>query len=85
VPRASERARFQSTQSAVQHLASAGGALLSSALLSTGDGGALVGMWKVAAFSGAMAVALPLLLAAVQPRVLRREAEERGAEAQPVS
>ena len=43
-----------------------------------------MGMWKVAAFSGAMAVALPLLLAAVQPRVLRREAEERGAEAQAV-
>ena len=34
-------------------------------------------MWKVAAFSGAMAIALPLLLAAVQPRVLRREGEER--------
>ena len=77
VPRASERARFQSTQSAVQHLASAGGALLSSVLLSTAEGGVLVGMWKVAAFSGAMAIALPLLLAAVQPRVLRRESEER--------
>jgi predicted MFS family arabinose efflux permease len=76
VPRASERARFQSTQSAVQHLASAGGALLSSVLLSTAEGGVLVGMWKVAAFSGAMAIALPLLLAAVQPRVLRRESEE---------
>jgi predicted MFS family arabinose efflux permease len=77
VPRASERARFQSTQSAVQHLASAGGALLSSVLLSTGEGGALSGMWRVAAFSGAMAIALPLLLAAVQPRVLRRESAER--------
>ena len=77
VPMASERARFQSTQSAVQHLASAGGALLSSMLLSTGEGGRLVGMWKVAAFSGALSVAVPMLMAAVQPRVLRRESEER--------
>ena len=76
VPRASERARFQSTQSAVQHLASAGGALLSSVLLTTGEGGRLVGMWKVAAFSGALSLALPLLLSAVQPRVVRREIAE---------
>jgi predicted MFS family arabinose efflux permease len=77
VPRPAERARFQSTQSAVQHLASAAGALLSSALLTAGEGGRLLGMWKVALFSGALAVALPFLLAAVQPRVLRREADER--------
>jgi len=85
VPRASERARFQSTQSAVQHLASAGGALLSSVLLATGEGGRLVGMWKLAAFSGAMSLALPLLLAAVQPRVLRRENAERREEAQEIA
>ncbi len=77
VPRASERARFQSTQSAVQHLASAGGALLSSMLLATGEGGRLVGMWKVAVFSGALSLAVPILMAAVQPRVLRREDDER--------
>lgn len=77
VPRPAERARFQSTQSAVQHLASAAGALLSSALLTAEEGGRLLGMWKVALFSGTLAVALPFLLAAVQPRVLRREAEER--------
>ncbi len=81
VPRASERARFQSTQSAVQNLASAGGALLSSLLLATEEGGRLVGMWRVAAFSGALSIALPLLLAAVQPRVLRRETAERRREA----
>jgi predicted MFS family arabinose efflux permease len=77
VPRPAERARFQSTQSAVQHLASAAGALLSSALLATGAGGRLEGMWKVALFSGAMGLGLPLLLAAVHPRVLRRETSER--------
>ncbi len=80
VPRASERARFQSTQSAVQHLASAAGALLSSVLLATGEGGRLVGMWRVALFSGVLALALPLLLAAVEPRVLRRESAERREE-----
>lgn len=80
VPRAAERARFQSTQSAVQHLASAGGALLSSALLESAEGGRLSGMWKVAAFSGAMSLGLPFLLAAVQPLVLRRESAERRAE-----
>jgi predicted MFS family arabinose efflux permease len=77
VPRAGERARFQSTQSAVQHLASAAGALLSSALLTSGEGGRLVGMWRVAVFSGALALTLPFLLAAVQPRVLRRESADR--------
>jgi predicted MFS family arabinose efflux permease len=77
VPRADERARFQSTQSAVQHLASAAGALLSSALLVTGEGGRLEGMWRVALFSGSLALALPFLLAAVQPRVLFRETAER--------
>ena len=81
VPRAAERARFQSTQSAVQHLASAAGALLSSAVLTTGEGGRLEGVWKVALFSGTLALALPLLLAAVQPLVLRRETAERRDEA----
>jgi hypothetical protein len=81
VPRADERARFQSTQSAVQHLASAAGALLSSALLATGKGGRLEGMWKVALFSGILGLALPFLLARVHPRVLRRVKAERGAAA----
>jgi predicted MFS family arabinose efflux permease len=80
VPRPVERARFQSTQSAVQHLASAAGALLSSALLSSAEGGRLLGVWKVAIFSGVLALALPVLLAAVAPRVARREAEARVAD-----
>jgi predicted MFS family arabinose efflux permease len=81
VPRPAERARFQSTQSAVQHLASASGALLSSAVLTTGEGGRLEGMWKLALLSGTLALALPLLLAAVRPHVLRREMAERRGEA----
>jgi hypothetical protein len=34
-------------------------------------------MWKLALFSGTLALALPLLLAAVHPHVLRRETAER--------
>ncbi len=78
VPRPEERARFQSTQSAVQHLASASGALLSSQLLGSAADGRLLGMDRVAIFSASLAVALPLLLGLVEPRVLRREARDRA-------
>ncbi|HQR30654.1 MAG TPA: MFS transporter [Anaeromyxobacteraceae bacterium] len=81
VPLPAERARFQSTQSAVQHLASAAGALLSSVLLATGADGALVGTWRVAALSGLAGCALPVLLSLVEPRVRRREATRAGAAA----
>jgi predicted MFS family arabinose efflux permease len=74
VPAASARARFQSTQSAVQHLASATGALVSSRLLSVGPGDRLAGMDRVALGSAALALALPFLLWRVQRHVLRREA-----------
>jgi predicted MFS family arabinose efflux permease len=74
VPGASARARFQSTQSAVQHLASAAGALLSSRLLSVGPGDRLVGMDRVALWSAARALALPFLLWRVERHVVRREA-----------
>jgi predicted MFS family arabinose efflux permease len=74
VPGASARARFQSTQSAVQHLASAAGALVSSRLLSVGPGDRLVGMDRVALWSTGLALALPFLLWRVERHVLRREA-----------
>jgi hypothetical protein len=38
-------------------------------------------MWKLALLSGTLALALPLLLAAVRPHVLRRETAERWSEA----
>jgi predicted MFS family arabinose efflux permease len=79
VPRAGERARFQSTQSAVQHLASAAGAVGSTALLGSGPRGELLGMDRVALVSGVLALALPVLLRLVQPRVARREREEGAA------
>jgi hypothetical protein len=34
-------------------------------------------MWRVALFSGLLAIGVPLLLAAVEPRVRRREAAQR--------
>ncbi len=76
VPRPGDRARFQSVQSAVQHLASSGGAMASTALLDTGPGGELTGMHRVALLAGVLSLALPLLLRWVQPRVARREREE---------
>jgi predicted MFS family arabinose efflux permease len=64
VPEPAERARFMSAQSAVQHLAAALGAGLSSRLLWE-SGGRLEGMDRLAAFSGALALALPLVVAGV--------------------
>jgi predicted MFS family arabinose efflux permease len=73
VPLADERARFLSVQSAVQHLASASGAFLSTRLLSEGPGGRLVGVDRVVLFTMALAAALPALLRQVEVRVLRGE------------
>jgi len=73
VPRAEERARFLSVQSAVQHLASSLGAILSSRLLSEGPGGRLLGIERVAAFTMTLALALPVLLWLVEGRVVRSE------------
>ena len=85
VPRPAERARFQSTQSAVQHLAAAAGALLSSEVLGSAADGRLVGMDRVAVFSAVLAAALPFLLGFVQPLVLRREASEGAADSRPAA
>jgi hypothetical protein len=74
VPGPAERARFMSVQSAVQHLASALGAGLSTRLLSVGPDGRLDGMVGLSAFSGAVALLVPFLLAAVQSRLAARSA-----------
>jgi len=66
VPRPAERAAFQSIQSAVQHAASAAGGILSAAFLSTSPDGALLGMGAVGAFSAALTLGLPLLVARVE-------------------
>jgi predicted MFS family arabinose efflux permease len=69
VPSNSERARFSSTQSAVQHMASAVGAVVSSAMLGVDANGGLVGIERVAWFSLACMAVLPVLLYRLQWRV----------------
>jgi len=60
VPRPEQRARFMSAQSAVQHLASALGAIGASALLSTDSGGKLLGMENVALAALGVACLVPV-------------------------
>jgi predicted MFS family arabinose efflux permease len=62
VPAPRERARFMSTQSAVQHIASASGAFTGSVVLSETADHHLVGMPTVALLSMGTAVLLPLFL-----------------------
>jgi predicted MFS family arabinose efflux permease len=72
VPEPAERARFMSAQSAVQHLAAAAGAALSSRILWE-SGGRLHGMSGLAAFSGALSLALPFIAAGVAAGLRRRD------------
>jgi predicted MFS family arabinose efflux permease len=83
VPGPAERARFMSVQSAVQHLASALGAGLSTRLLTVEPGGRLGGMVGLSVLSGALALLVPFLLAAVQARLARRPPMALAGEAGP--
>jgi predicted MFS family arabinose efflux permease len=69
VPTARERARFMSIQSAVQHFASALGAMMSARILRELPGGALEGMPTVSVVSIFLAAVFPLLAWAVETRV----------------
>jgi predicted MFS family arabinose efflux permease len=71
VPAPEERARFLSTQSAVQHLASAMGAALSTQILTVLPDGRLGGMHELVAFSTLTSLALPLLVSAAATRLGR--------------
>jgi predicted MFS family arabinose efflux permease len=73
VPGPSERARFLSTQSAVQHLASALGATLSTRVLTVEPDGRLAGMPALAGLSAAVATLLPSLLFRVAARLRQGE------------
>jgi len=83
VPEPHERARFMSVQSAVQHLASAAGAFLSSRMLRELPGGALQGMEGVALASIGLGLVLPFFFWRVEHgvsgRAPAREAEPRAA------
>ncbi len=78
VPAPAERARFMSAQSAVQHLASALGAGLSTRLLTVEADGRLGGMRSVAFVSTGLALLVPALLAAVSAGIARRDAGRAG-------
>jgi hypothetical protein len=69
VPNGRERARFMSTQAAVQHIASALGAMISAQFLGVDAHGALIGMADVAWLSIALTMLMPVLLYAVQGRL----------------
>jgi len=72
VPRPHERAAFMSIQSAVQHFASAGGALMSSILLTDAPDGTLSGMTVIAWSSIGFASSVPIALFVVERAVSRR-------------
>ncbi|MDO9019630.1 MAG: MFS transporter [Deltaproteobacteria bacterium] len=68
VPSPTERARFMSLQSAVQHGASALGAMVSTLMLTEGADHRMVGMPRVAAVTATLFAALPFLLGMVERR-----------------
>jgi predicted MFS family arabinose efflux permease len=76
VPGPTERARFLSTQSAVQHLSSALGATLSTRVLTVEPDGRLAGMRGLAMGSAVVAAVLPLLLFRVAALLRARDARE---------
>jgi predicted MFS family arabinose efflux permease len=79
VPAPAERARFMSFQSAVQHLASAAGAITSSLVLAEGAGGRLLHVPRLAAISLSLTATLPPFLWVVERGVLRRAAAAAAA------
>jgi predicted MFS family arabinose efflux permease len=74
VPAAHERARFMSIQSAVQHIASALGAIVSAQLLHERADRGIDGMPKVASLSIGLSLALPVLLQHIERQLQAREA-----------
>lgn len=69
VPPPSERARFMSAQSAVQHLSAALGAILSARILHERPGGGLEGMPAVAFVALVLSAMLPILMAKLSARL----------------
>lgn len=73
VPRVEQRARFMSAQSAVQHAASALGAMLASLFLVAAPDGKLLGMERVAWAAIALALLVPFGAVVLERRVRARE------------
>jgi predicted MFS family arabinose efflux permease len=74
VPRPAERARFQSFQSATNHLATSLGAMVSSRLLHDTPDGHVEGMASVAMLFIALHLVFPWLVLVVEQRVRRQSA-----------
>jgi predicted MFS family arabinose efflux permease len=72
VPAPHERARFMSTQSAVQHIASALGAFISAQLLHERADHSLAGMPRVAGMAIVLSLALPALLQRTERQLRQR-------------
>ncbi|HYE01289.1 MAG TPA: MFS transporter [Alphaproteobacteria bacterium] len=81
VPQPWERAGFMSLMSAVQHAASAGGAILSSFILVAEPSGALIGIDRVAMLSILIGFAVPPLVGLIERRLA---AAARPAQPDPV-
>jgi predicted MFS family arabinose efflux permease len=79
VPNADERARYMSSQSALDHIAAAGGALLGSQLLRELPGGRLDGMAALGWVTITLSSLVPLLLFLVDRRVRQREQDVTAA------
>jgi predicted MFS family arabinose efflux permease len=75
VPRAEQRARFMSAQSAVQHAASAIGAVLASLVLIARSDGGLIGMDRVAWGAVLAALLVPIGIFALEHKVRARETQ----------
>lgn len=73
VPEQAIRARFQSFQSAVQHLGASAGALLSSALLTNLPDGQLGGIPRVVGVSMLFSLTLPVMFFLVERRLQARD------------
>lgn len=73
VPRPEQRASFMSAQSATQHLFSALGAMLASAVLVAAPNGSLIGMEGVAVAALCVACVVPLVAALLERKLNRRQ------------
>jgi predicted MFS family arabinose efflux permease len=75
VPAPAERAQFMSLQSATQHAAMTAGAFVAAAILTTDPATKTIApMWVVGSIALVLSAAAPLLLAACERVVLRRDA-----------
>jgi predicted MFS family arabinose efflux permease len=72
VPPPPARARFQSLNIAAQHFASGMGAIASTRLLHSGEGGRLIGLDKVAALSAGAAMLFPVFAGLLERRLKAR-------------